>query len=65
MRNKLLNTVVIPSKNSNAIKIQKTLKPTCKSNTYKQNFKNFDSSKLKEGFYETDWVKFFVKMTII
>ena len=35
------------------------IKPSspCKSNTYKRNFKNFDSNKLKEGFCEIDWDK--------
>ena len=33
------------------------LSPPCKSNTYKQNFKNFDRNKLKEDFYKVDWIK--------
>ena len=33
------------------------LSSPCKSNTYKQNFKNFDKNKLKNDFYKIDWDK--------
>ena len=33
------------------------LSSPCKSNTYKQNFKNFDRNKVKEDFYKVDWDK--------
>ena len=43
------------------------MKPSspCKCNTYKRNFKNFDSNKLKGDFYKLIRIKLFMKMRII